>query len=78
MLCSLQRKIQDEDDFFTGDLVDELVLDDLLAEDKQDFRLVSVAVQQNLKGAAAANLANRQEVAASEGQGQGKVKGNGT
>ncbi|OLP89472.1 hypothetical protein AK812_SmicGene29073 [Symbiodinium microadriaticum] len=34
----------DEDDFM-GDLVDELVLDDLNADDKQDFRMVSDAVQ---------------------------------
>ena len=34
----------DEDDLM-GDLVDELVLDDLNADDKQDFRMVSDAVQ---------------------------------
>ena len=35
----------DEADFIMGDLVDELVLDDLNADDKQDFRMVSDAVQ---------------------------------
>ena len=34
----------DEDDFM-GDLVDELVLGDMNADDKQDFRMVSDAVQ---------------------------------
>ena len=35
----------DEDDFIMGELVDELALDDLLVEDKQDFRMVADAVQ---------------------------------
>ena len=35
----------DEDDVIVGDFVDELVLDDLLAEDKQEFKMVSDAVK---------------------------------
>ena len=35
----------DEDDFIIGELVDELGLDDLLVEVKQDFRMVADAVQ---------------------------------
>ena len=35
----------DEDEIIMGDFVDELVLDDLLAEDKQEFRMVSDAVK---------------------------------
>ena len=36
---------EDEDDIIMGDFVDELVLDDLLAEDKQEFKMVSDAVK---------------------------------
>ena len=46
-----------------GDLLDELVLDDLLAEDKQDFRLSQMQFR-NSEFKGCSNLASHQQVAA--------------
>ena len=76
----------DEDDFM-GDLVDELVLGDMNADDKQDFRMVSDAVQecrirrvqqtwQSIKKNVAAKIkAKAKAKAKAKGKGKGKGKG---
>ena len=76
----------DEDDLM-GDLVDELVLGDMNADDKQDFRMVSDAVQKRRirrvqqtwqsikKNVAAKTKAKAKAKAKAKGKGKGKGKG---
>ena len=76
----------DEDDLM-GDLVDELVLGDMSADDKQDFRMVSDAVQKRRirrvqqtwqsikKNVAAKTKAKAKAKAKAKGKGKGKGKG---
>ena len=76
----------DEDDVIVGDFVDELVLDDLLAEDKQEFKMVSDAVKKRrirrVQQTWQAIKKSQQAKAKAKGQGQkakakakGKAKG---
>ena len=61
----------DEDDLM-GDLVDELVLGDMNADDKQDFRMVSDAVQKRRIRRVQQTWQSIQKECSREDQGQSK------